>query len=65
MITTYNTAPRPDRQGYDIHIISSDGIHQTMLGFKTEPEASAWIASDKERDRIVADARVMAPSRHA
>jgi hypothetical protein len=61
MTTTYALSPRPHGRGYDIHVISSEGVHQTMLDFKTEAEAEAWIASDKERDRNVADSRVMAP----
>jgi hypothetical protein len=32
---------------YDVHIVGMDGVHQTILGFKTEAAANAWIAHDK------------------
>jgi hypothetical protein len=42
----YTLIPRPDG-GYDIQIVGADGAHQTMLGFRTEADANAWIAEDK------------------
>jgi hypothetical protein len=64
MMTTYTASPRPGAAGFDVHVKGSDGIHQIMLDFNTEAEANAWIASDKERDRVVAGSRVMAPFHH-
>lgn len=45
-MTTYKAVPRADG-GYDIQIVSDNGVRQTLLGFKTEAEAKAWIAEDK------------------
>jgi hypothetical protein len=54
-MTTYTIIPRPDQSGYDIAIVGTNGTHQTMLGFKTQAEAEAWIAQDERLNG--ADAR--------
>ena len=46
-MSTYTIIPRPDQSGYDIAIIGTNGARQTMLGFRTEVEAEAWIAQDE------------------
>jgi hypothetical protein len=38
---------RADGTGYDVHIVTSNGVRQTVLGFVTEPDAQAWIAQDQ------------------
>ena len=46
-MSTYTIIPRSDQSGYDIAIVGTDGVHQTMLGFKTHADAEAWIAQDE------------------
>ncbi len=43
----YHIAARADGTGFDVHIVTSSGVRQTVLGFVTEPEAQAWIAQDQ------------------
>ena len=43
----YTIHPGEDGVGFEISVISDNGAHQTMLGFKTVAEADAWIAEDK------------------
>jgi hypothetical protein len=49
-MSTYAINPRPEQGEYDVHIVGSDGVRQTMLGFPTEADAEAWIAGDKARE---------------
>jgi hypothetical protein len=46
-MTTYDILPRSDGVGFDVKVIGDNGVHHTMLGFATEKEAEAWIASDR------------------
>jgi hypothetical protein len=46
-MATYTIIPRSGADGYDIGVIGADGIHQTMLGFKTKAAAQEWIAHDQ------------------
>lgn len=46
-MATYDITPRPDRSGFDIAIADDDGGRHTMLGFKTEVDAEAWIIEDQ------------------
>lgn len=46
-MSTYTIIPRLDQLGYDIAVVGVDGVHQTMLGFKTKADAEAWIAHDE------------------
>ena len=52
-MATYNIVPRSDGAGFDVEVLGADGVRHTMLGFTTETEAEAWIASDKLRERVV------------
>jgi len=45
-MATYTLMPRRDGDGYDIRVVDADGAHHTMLGFKTEADATAWIVHD-------------------
>jgi hypothetical protein len=45
-MATYTICPRLDGRGYDIRVVGINGSRQTMLGFKTEAEAEAWIDGD-------------------
>ena len=47
-MATYTLTPRRDGDGYDIRVVDADGAHHTMLGFKSEADAMAWIARDKK-----------------
>jgi hypothetical protein len=46
-VNKYQIATRADGTGFDVHIVTSTGVRQTVLGFVTEPEAQAWIAQDQ------------------
>jgi hypothetical protein len=52
-MATYNIVPRSDGTGFDVEVLGADGVRHTMLGFTTETEAEAWIASDRLRERVV------------
>jgi hypothetical protein len=43
----YTIHPGEGGVGFEISVVSDNGAHQTMLGFKTVAEADAWIAEDK------------------
>jgi hypothetical protein len=44
---TYAVIASADQTGFHVKIAGSDGDRQTILGFVTESDADAWIASDK------------------
>jgi hypothetical protein len=44
---TYTVNASADQTGFHVKIAGSDGNRQTMLGFRTEGAADAWIANDK------------------
>jgi hypothetical protein len=44
---TYTVIASADRMDFHVKIAGSDGNRQTMLGFRTESDADAWIANDK------------------
>jgi hypothetical protein len=46
-MTTYTVVPKADRTGFHVAIRGSNGTRQTVLGFKTNAEAEAWIDQDK------------------
>jgi hypothetical protein len=50
-VNKYQIATRADGAGFDVHIVTSSGVRQTVLGFVTEPEAQAWIAQDQRLSR--------------
>jgi hypothetical protein len=43
-VKKYHIASRADDAGFDVHIVIGNGVHQTVLGFVTEPEAHTRIA---------------------
>ena len=47
----YTVTYQADESRFDVRIVGSDGVRQTMLGFQTEAAAEAWIAEDQHRDR--------------
>jgi hypothetical protein len=50
-VNKYQIATRVDGTGFDVHVVTSSGVRQTLLGFVTEPEAQAWIAQDQRLSR--------------
>jgi hypothetical protein len=47
MMSIYTILPVSDGIGFNIGIAGSNGARQTILGFKSEAEAEAWISQDK------------------
>ena len=47
----YDIATRSDGAGFDVHIVSTNGARQTVLGFATESAAQLWIAQDQRLTR--------------
>ena len=43
-MATYTIIPRGDL--FDVAVVSRNGARQTMLGFKTEADATTWISED-------------------
>ena len=48
-MSIYTVVQRADQVGFDISAIGDDGVHHTMLGFKSEADAEAWIEQDKRQ----------------
>ena len=46
-MTTYTIIPRPGQSSFDVAKVGADGARQTMLGFKTEADATAWITQNE------------------
>jgi hypothetical protein len=44
---TYVIVYRGDRAGYDVQIKADDGSRHTIVGFKMEADAKAWVEDDK------------------
>ena len=44
---TYMIVDREDGAGYNVKLIDAIGVHHTILGFETEPEARIWIEQDQ------------------
>jgi hypothetical protein len=42
-MASYTIAARADQDGFEIEVIDHNGVHQTILGFKTQADAEAWI----------------------
>lgn len=48
-MSIYTLVQRADQHGFDISVVGDDGVHHTMLGFKTGADAEAWIEQDKKQ----------------
>ena len=46
-MTNYTIIQKHDHTGFCVAIVGSNGTRQTVLGFKTQADARAWIAWDK------------------
>lgn len=53
-MATYTIVPQSAAGGFAIEVVGGNGARQTLLGFASEAEASAWIAQD-ERLNAAAD----------
>jgi hypothetical protein len=62
-MNVYKISKHPGGNNYDIHVIGAQGTRQTMLGFRTEEEAEAWIVTDKERGPINREFRMATAAR--
>ena len=51
-MATYAVVFRADRSGYDVHVKDDSGGRHTILGFKTEEAAKAWIAEDQRLSAV-------------
>jgi hypothetical protein len=45
-MATYKLIPNAG-PSFHVSIVGNDGARQTLLGFKTEADAEAWIARDR------------------
>jgi hypothetical protein len=48
---TYMVAAREFESGFDVEVSDGDGLHRTTLGFASEAEANAWVASAERMAR--------------
>jgi hypothetical protein len=46
----YTVTAQTLRTGFQVGIVGTNGTKQTIVGFSTEAEAEAWIASDRDLD---------------
>jgi hypothetical protein len=47
VVQTYMIVGREDGAGYNVELTDAIGVHHTILGFETEPEARIWIEQDQ------------------
>lgn len=47
----YKIAARVGGTGFEVQVITTNGVRQTMLGFTTESEAQAWVVQDQRLTR--------------
>jgi hypothetical protein len=62
-MNAYKITKHPGGNSYDVHVVGAQGIRQTMLGFRTEEEAEAWIVTDKDRGPINREFRMATADR--
>jgi hypothetical protein len=46
-VAMYMVLPRRRQSGFKVELIDDDGVRRTILGFKSEAEAQAWIEEDR------------------
>lgn len=57
-VATYTIASNAEGSGFDVAVITSDGVHHTILGFATRGDAKARIADDSRlTDSVEPDER--------
>ncbi|MEJ0017306.1 MAG: hypothetical protein WDN25_12195 [Acetobacteraceae bacterium] len=50
-MANYTVVPRSADDGFDVAVIGGDGARQTVLNFRTQADAEAWIMQDEEHER--------------
>jgi hypothetical protein len=50
-MASYTVVPRSTDDGFDVAVIGTDGARQTILNFRTETDAMAWIVQDERHER--------------
>jgi hypothetical protein len=50
-MTTYTIKESRSQSGYDIDIVGSNGVRQSVLGFDSRELADAWIRQDQALNR--------------
>jgi hypothetical protein len=57
-MATYTIIPHSGGHSFDVALIADNGARQTLLGFATEADATAWIESDRSSSSAGVDAPV-------
>jgi hypothetical protein len=45
-MASYAITVRDDQASFDVEIVAHDGVRQTVIGFKTQADAEAWMVRD-------------------
>lgn len=51
LMATYTIVHSIGDDGFDVAVVGSDGVRQTLLNFPTEADAEAWIVQDEKDER--------------
>ena len=51
LMATYTIVRSNGDDGFDVAVVGSDGVRQTLLNFPTEADAEAWIVQDEQHER--------------
>jgi hypothetical protein len=51
-MASYAITVRGDPAGFDVEIVARDGVRQTLIGFKTQADAEAWIVRGARLNRM-------------
>jgi hypothetical protein len=52
-MTTYAIVARANDAGFDVEVLNHDGVRRTLLAFKTQADAEAWIVRDARLNRMI------------
>jgi hypothetical protein len=56
-MSTYVVLPRQRQPGYKVEVVTDSGTRHTILGFKTEADAYAWVEADRKLEEATASFR--------
>jgi hypothetical protein len=51
-MSSYTIMPRRRDTGFKVEVVGDDGSRHTMLGFRDEAEAQAWIDAARAHERV-------------
>jgi hypothetical protein len=51
-MTLYRILPRVHQAGFVVEVSGANGARNTILGFETEEEASAWVNESRKLDLL-------------